>query len=176
MHAGSVRDARGCTPDLYRHVMGCFPTGVTVMTVRTPDGLKAGVTANSFNTVSLEPPLILWSVALKAPSLSAFRSAGHFAVNVLADHQHTVALHFARPHKDKFAGIPLVEGLTGAPLIAGALAHIECRVAERYAGGDHEIMLGEVMTLRRDEGEPLVFRSGKFCRLAPHEVHVRTWD
>jgi flavin reductase (DIM6/NTAB) family NADH-FMN oxidoreductase RutF len=152
MHGGSVPAAPGCTPDLFRHVTGCFPTGVTVMTVRTPDGLKAGVTANSFNTVSLEPPLILWSVALKAPSLSAFRSAGHFAVNVLADHQDAVARHFARPHKDKFAGIP----------------HIECRVAERYAGGDHEIMLGEVMALRRDEGEPLVFRSGKFCRLAPH--------
>ena len=140
-----------CTPDLYRRVMGCFPTGVAVMTVRGPDGSTAGVTASSFNTVSMEPPMILWSLALRAPSLGAFRSATHFAVNVLADHQDELALQFARPARDKFEGVGLIEGATGAPLIAGAPAHIECRVAERYAGGDHEIILGEVVALGRDK-------------------------
>ncbi|MGA0539766.1 flavin reductase family protein [Neotabrizicola sp. VNH66] len=158
----------GCTPELYRQVMGCFPTGVTVMTVSLPDGSRAGVTASSFNTVSMDPPLILWSLALKAPSLAAFRAADHFAVNVLAEAQHGLALQFARPSEDKFAGVGLVAGVTGAPLIAGALAHIECRITQRYAGGDHEIMLGEVIALSRDEGEPLVFRGGRFHRLTPH--------
>lgn len=160
--------APGCTPELYRQVMGCFPTGVTVMTMAQPDGTRVGVTASSFNTVSLDPPLILWSLALKAPSLTAFRAADHFAVNVLAEAQHALALQFARPSEDKFAGVDLVSGVTGAPLIAGALAHIECRVVQRYAGGDHEIMLGEVVALSRDEGEPLVFRGGRFHRLTPH--------
>lgn len=158
----------GLTPELYRSVMGCFPTGVTVVTVRGADGAKVGVTASSFNTVSMDPPLILWSLSLRAPSLASFRAAEHFAVNVLADGQDALAQQFARPAEDKFAGIATLTGLTGAPLIEGALAHIECRVAERYAGGDHEIMLGEVVALSQGAGEPLVFRGGRFCRIAPH--------
>lgn len=154
-----------CTPELYRNVMGCFPTGVTVMTAALPDGTRVGVTASSFNTVSMDPPLILWSLALKAPSLAAFREARHFGVNVLAADQDGIALQFARPATDKFADITTTEGVTGTPLILGALAHIECRIAHRYPGGDHEIMLGEVVALRRDEGEPLVFRGGRFCRI-----------
>ncbi|MBS3979430.1 MAG: flavin reductase family protein [Rhodobacteraceae bacterium] len=158
----------GCTPELYRSVMGCFPTGVTVITVSAAGGARVGVTASSFNTVSMDPPLILWSLSLRAPSLTTFRSVPHFAVNVLAEGQDALARHFARPSEDKFAGIATRPGLTGAPLIEGALAHIECRVAQRYAGGDHEIMLGEVVALSQGEGEPLVFRGGRFCRLAPH--------
>lgn len=160
--------APGYSHDLFRTVMGCFPTGVTVVTVLGAEGARVGVTASSFNTVSLDPPLVLWSLSLKAPSLAFFREAGHFAVNVLADGQDSVALQFARPAEDKFSGIATRTGLTGAPLIEGALAHIECRVAERFAGGDHEIMLGEVVALSRGEGEPLVFRGGRFCRIAPH--------
>jgi flavin reductase (DIM6/NTAB) family NADH-FMN oxidoreductase RutF len=158
----------GCSPETYRSVMGCFPTGVTVVTALGPDGGRVGVTASSFNTVSLDPPLILWSLSLRAPSLPAFRATGHFAVNVLADGQDALAQQFARAAEDKFAGITTLTGLTGAPLIEGALAHVECRVAERYAGGDHEIMLGEVVALSRGVGEPLVFRGGRFCRIAPH--------
>lgn len=154
-----------CTPDLYRKVMGCFPTGVTVMTTGADSSTRVGVTASSFNTVSMEPPLVLWSLALKAPSLSAFRALDYFAVNVLAADQRQVALQFARPAEDKFAGVAFERGITGAPLIEGALAHIECRVAARYEGGDHEIMLGEVVGLRRQTGEPLVFQGGGFCKL-----------
>lgn len=164
----SFPPAAPCTPELYRQVMGCFPTGVTIMTVALPDGQRVGVTASSFNTVSLDPPLILWSLSLRAPSLAAFRAADHFAVNVLADGQDALARQFARPAADKFAGIASHPGLTGAPLIEGALAHIECRVSARHAGGDHEIILGEVVGLSHGEGEPLVFRGGRFCRIAPH--------
>lgn len=159
-------DLRPCDPALYRDVMGAFATGVTVMTLGRNDGFRLGVTASSFNTVSLDPPLILWSLALKAPSLSHFRRDDLFAVNVLSAAQRDVALQFARPSDDKFAGIPMVDGLHGLPLIAGALAHVECRTVARYPGGDHEIMLAEVLTLRRGEGEPLVFQRGAFHALA----------
>jgi flavin reductase (DIM6/NTAB) family NADH-FMN oxidoreductase RutF len=156
---------RPCDPALYRAVMGAFPTGVTVMTAGS-DATRCGVTASSFNTVSLDPPLILWSLGLKAPSLSIFRSEAHFAVNVLSDAQKDMALHFARPSADKFAGVDTFTGLTGAPLIRGALAHIECRVWARHPGGDHEIMLGEIVALRRGDGTPLVFAGGAFHGLA----------
>lgn len=158
--------AGGCTPESYRKVMGCFPTGVTVMTLDDGYGTRVGVTASSFNTVSMDPPLILWSLALKAPSLAAFRRVSHFAVNVLGCEQEELALRFARPAEDKFAGVDTASGITGAPLIKNALAHIECRIAARHQGGDHEIMLGEVISLRRRQGEPLVFRRGEFCRIA----------
>jgi len=154
-------------PSLYRDVMGAFPTGVTVMTLAGEGGVRLGVTASSFNTVSLDPPLILWSLALKAPSLQSFRATDHFAVNILADDQRHIALQFARPADDKFAGVATETGATGAPLIIGALAHVECRTVARYPGGDHEIMLAEVVTLRRREGAPLVFQRGAFHGLIP---------
>ncbi len=163
-------ELRPCDPALYRAVMGSFPTGVTVMTAGG-DGPRCGVTASSFNTVSLDPPLILWSLGLKAPSLTTFREAGHFAVNVLAAGQKDIALQFARPAADKFAGVDTFTGVTGAPLIRGALAHIECRIWSRYPGGDHEIMLGEVVTLRRGDGAPLVFSGGAFHGLTTLAAH-----
>lgn len=152
---------RPCDPAIYRSVMGAFPTGVTVMTAAVGES-RCGVTASSFNTVSLDPPLILWSLGLRAPSLGAFRAAGCFAVNVLSETQRDVALQFARPAADKFTGLDTFTGVTGAPLIRGALAHIECRVWARHPGGDHEIMLGEVVALGRSEGRPLVFAGGAF--------------
>jgi flavin reductase (DIM6/NTAB) family NADH-FMN oxidoreductase RutF len=146
--------------------MGSFATGVTVMTLGRADGFRLGVTASSFNTVSLDPPLVLWSLALRAPSLAEFRRSDLFAVNVLSEAQKELALQFARPSEDKFAGIEVAEGAYGLPLIAGALAHIECRTVARYPGGDHEIMLAEVLTLRRADDRPLVFQRGGFHSLA----------
>lgn len=147
----------------YRSVLGRFATGVTVMTVAAPDGRRAGVTANSFNTVSMEPPLILWSLALKAPSLPLFRDSTHFAVNILASDQRDIALRFARPSEDKFHGVAVDAGTCGPPLIRGAIAHIECRTAYRYPGGDHEIIVGEILRMDGFDGLPLVFHSGRFC-------------
>jgi len=162
-HAADTPNLPGCDPALYRAVMGCFPTGVTVMTLQDDDLGPIGVTASSFNTVSLAPPLILWSLALSAHSLAAFRANDHFAVNILAAGQAGLASRFARAGADKFDGVETLPGVSGAPLIAGALAHVECRVAARYPGGDHEIILGEVLALRRADGEPLVFSAGRFC-------------
>lgn len=151
-------------PAAYRAVMGAFPTGVTVMTAGH-EGTRVGCTASSFNTVSLDPPLILWSLALRAPSLEIFRAANHFAVNILSATQKDMALHFARGASDKFAGVETFAGETGAPLLSGALAHIECRIWSRTPTGDHEIIVGEVLGLRRCEGAPLVFSAGCFHAL-----------
>lgn len=154
-------------PLLYRSVMGAFPTGVAIITTARDDGYRCGVTVSSFNTVSIEPPLILWSLSLRAPSYEVFRDANHFSVNILAADQAEVALQFARPADDKFSGIELAPDTTVAPLIRNALAHIECRLANRFPGGDHEIMLGEVLKLRQREGQPLVFQRGAFRTLQP---------
>ncbi|WAJ26394.1 flavin reductase family protein [Antarcticirhabdus aurantiaca] len=152
-------------PRTYRSVLGRFVTGVTVMTVGGAGLGRAGVTANSFNTVSLDPPLILWSLALKAPSLSLFRAHEHFGVSILAAHQRETALAFARPSPDKFAGVAIKHGETGVPLVSGAMAHLECRVAHRYPGGDHEIIVGEVLRLTGGDHQPLVFHGGRFCNV-----------
>ncbi len=158
----SPSGASQVTPQRFRDVLGAFATGVTIMTARGPDGARVGCTASSFNTVSLEPPLVLWSLGLRAASLSAFRATDHFGVSILAEDQRDLALHFARPAEDKFAGIAIREGAHGVPLISGALAHLECRIVARYAGGDHEIMLGEVLDLERRDGAPLVYHRGGF--------------
>ena len=173
MHAvsKSFRDPRedealpSIDPAEYRAVLGRFATGVTIMTARAPGGLQVGVTANSFNTVSLDPPLILWSLALRAPSLSVFRNQDHFAVNILAHDQRDLALRFARPSDDKFAGVDFRPGIGGAPLLEGAMAHIECQVAHRYPGGDHEIIVGHVLRMEGSDRQPLVFHCGKFCEV-----------
>lgn len=156
--------------EAYRSVLGRFVTGVTVMTVAGEDGTRAGVTANSFNTVSMDPPLILWSLALTAPSLTLFRENEHFAVNILAADQRDVALRFARPADDKFQGLATQAGATGAPLIEGALAHLECRVAHRYPGGDHEIIVGEIVRMTGSDMQPLVFHGGRFCNVMSDEL------
>ena len=150
-------------PAEYRRVLGRFATGVTIMTARAPGGIQVGVTANSFNTVSLDPPLILWSLALRAPSLPVFRSQEHFAVNILAADQRDLALRFARPSDDKFAGVPVRSGIGGVPLIEGAMAHVECQVAHLYPGGDHEIIVGRVLRMEGSDLPPLIFHCGKFC-------------
>ena len=165
----SVRDLRDPSlppvidPADYRAVLGRFVTGVTIMTAVAPDGGRIGVTANSFNTVSLNPPLILWSLALRAPSLSVFRSQDYFAVNILAREQRHLALQFARPAEDKFANVETREGIGGVPLLVGAIAHLECKVEHRYPGGDHEIIVGRVLRMDSFEFSPLVFHGGNFC-------------
>jgi flavin reductase (DIM6/NTAB) family NADH-FMN oxidoreductase RutF len=149
-------------PSTFRSVLGRFVTGVTVITTRAPDGRRAGVTVSSFNTLSLDPPLILFSLALKAPSLSVFRAADRFAVNILAEGQEHIARQFARPADDKFEGIEVEDGVDEVPLIAGALAHLECDVTDRYPGGDHEIVLGRLHRTSASERAPLVYHRGQF--------------
>lgn len=153
----------------FRVALGTFGTGVTVITARAPDGRRVGLTANSFSAVSLNPPLVLWSLSLHSPNLAVFQDASHFAVNVLGANQKDLALRFARPASDKFAGIAVEEGRGGAPLLLQALARFQCRNTFRYYGGDHIVFLGAVERYDHRPGEPLIFCRSTFGTFAPGE-------
>ncbi len=160
-------EGRAVDPLLLRRAMGRFATGVTVVTTRRDDGRLEGLTANSFSTVSLDPPLVLWSVARRARSFAAFSAARHFAVNVLAVEQLSLCRHFAAPHADKFAGIAIDAGLGGCPLLPDALAHFECVRETAVEGGDHVILVGRVLAASFRDGDPLVFAGGTYHQIAP---------
>lgn len=145
--------------------MARFATGVAVVTTRDTAGRPVGVTINSLSSVSLEPPLLLWSLALKAPSLESFRQSGMFAVNILPRSQDDLCRQFATPAPDKFRGVRYTTDSNGLPLLDGVLAQIVCRTWARYPGGDHEIIVGHVESIRLAEGEPLVFFRGRFASL-----------
>lgn len=145
----------------FRKALGSFVTGVTVMTARHGQEI-AGITVNSFNSLSLDPPLVLWSLALAAPSIRIFRTADVFAVNILSDGQHDLARQFARPAENKFAGVSYDDGLHGVPLIEDAASHIECRVEQRHSGGDHELMIGRVLRVTSHDRPPLAYLRGDF--------------
>jgi len=148
-----------------RKTLGCFPTGVVVAATLGDNDKPVGLTINSFSSVSLDPPLILCSIALNAPSLSAFREHPAFTINVLSEEQKSVCTQFAKPSEDKFKGIDWYPGFGGAPVISGALAVIQCKTYRRYEGGDHEIILGEVMKIEFTEQQPLVYHRGEFAEL-----------
>lgn len=155
----------------FRRALGQFATGVTVVTARASDGRKIGVTVNSFSSVSLNPPLILWSLARQAPSFSDFTNCTHFAVNVLEVKQHHLSRQFSTPLPDKFAGVDFAEGKAGVPIVSGAIAQFVCRKVKLYDGGDHVILLGEVEEYKYNDGEPLVFHSGRY-RIATHHPDI----
>lgn len=150
-----------------RQALGRYATGVTVIATRTPEGKLEGLTANSFAAVSLDPPLVLWSLRRGAPSLPAFQRTGTFSVNVLAADQGVLARQFAEPSRDKFARVAYAPGRDGCPLIEGCLAWLECRIASTTDGGDHLIFIGRVLRASHRQGEPLIFSAGRYCRGAP---------
>jgi 3-hydroxy-9,10-secoandrosta-1,3,5(10)-triene-9,17-dione monooxygenase reductase component len=147
----------------FRNALGAFTTGVTVVTTCDGDGRDVGLTVNSFNSVSLEPPLVLWSLARNAASLPAFVEAEHFAVHILAADQEPLSNRFAQRGADKFAGIELARGEGGVPLLPGCAARFRCRTAYRHEGGDHEIFVGEVLGFEAFERAPLVFHKGGYA-------------
>ncbi len=154
----------------FRSALGKFATGVTVVTAR--DGEEDhGVTASSFNSVSMDPPLILWSIDKGAYSLDVYRHAEHFVVNVLGNEQVDISNRFARRGEDKFAGIATAPGLGGVARVTGAAAHFECRTWNVYEGGDHLIIVGEVLRYAyRNEGSALVFHNGRYAVPEPHPL------
>jgi flavin reductase (DIM6/NTAB) family NADH-FMN oxidoreductase RutF len=156
------------SPREFRAALGMFATGVTIVTTRTADGMPIGLTANSFNSVSLEPPLVLWSLSQAAASLATFRTGSHYAINVLAADQKSLAERFAAKGADRWSGVESVPGTGGAPLIAGAAATFECFNRSRYDEGDHVIFVGEVerCTCRAD-ALPLLFHGGRFYTELP---------
>ena len=140
-----------------------FATGVTIVTARTPAGALIGLTANSFNSLSLNPPLVLWSLSQAAGSMPALSTGSHYAINVLAADQKALAERFAGRRADRWAGVAYTEGASGAPLISGAAASFECFNRSRYEEGDHVIFVGEVERCSHRPGAaPLLFHGGKF--------------
>lgn len=152
-------------PANLREVLGHFATGVTVVTTLGEAGAPVGLTANSFASVSLDPPLVVWSLNLNAPSLGAFRSHPAFAINIMCAASKDLALGFARPSKDKFARVDWAPGLDGVPVLAEAAAVIQCRTEARIPGGDHEIYIGRVLDFHQTDKPPLLFHKGRFATL-----------
>jgi len=147
----------------FRASLGMFATGVTIVTARTAEGELVGLTANSFNSVSLTPPLVLWSLSRNAGSMAAFSNGRHYAINVLAADQQALALRFASRGTDRWADVAFTEGVSGAPLLAGAAATFECFNRSQYTEGDHVIFVGEVeRCAHRADASPLLYHGGKF--------------
>ena len=146
----------------FRNALGRFVTGVTVITTRTAEGKLEGLTANSFSAVSLDPPLVLWSLRMSSTLMTTFQGAGHFAVNVLGAWQAALSDHFAKRAPDKFQDVVHAPGLGGCPLLFGALATFECVKEANVTSGDHVVFFGRVERATYREGEPLIFSAGRY--------------
>ncbi|MFK7964713.1 MAG: flavin reductase family protein [Burkholderiaceae bacterium] len=163
-------DARQDAPidtKAFRTAMGCYATGVTVVTTLNSDGHPVGLTVNSFNSVSLEPALVLWSLSRTSDSLSVFNENNTFAVNVLSADQLALCQRFASKMDDRFHGVDWTPGLNGVPVLSGSVASFECKTVQRIPGGDHEIMLGQVHRVASSDLPALVYRQGSFGQLTP---------
>ena len=147
----------------FRKALSTFTTGVTIITAVAPDGTPVGVTANSFNSVSLDPPLVLWSLAKSSRSLSAFDASPWWAVHILSADQDALSNRFAKSGEHKFVDLPVETGAGGIPLLAGCAARLQCKTSFKYEGGDHIIFVGEVVGLDRSDVPPLVFHGGKYA-------------
>ncbi|NML42430.1 flavin reductase family protein [Ramlibacter sp. G-1-2-2] len=151
------------SPLEFRAALGMFATGVTIVTARSADGALIGLTANSFNSVSLAPPLVLWSLARAAASMAVFSAGSHYAINILAADQKTLAERFASRVADRWSGVGFDAGAGGAPLLHGAAATFECFNRSRYEEGDHVIFVGEVERCTHRHGaSPLLFHGGRY--------------
>src|SRR5580692_1464003 len=157
-------DNAAIDPRDFRNALGSFATGVTIITAVTAEGKPYGVTCNSFASVSLNPPLVLWSLGMFSQGLSTFQNASHFAVNVLGVSQQALASKFAKSSGEKFAGVEWTPGLGNAPILADSVATFQCRAASRYYGGDHIIFLGAVEAYSYNRREPLLFARGGYGR------------
>jgi 3-hydroxy-9,10-secoandrosta-1,3,5(10)-triene-9,17-dione monooxygenase reductase component len=149
--------------DAFRRALGAFATGVTIVTTVDADGGFVGLTANSFNSVSLDPPMVLWSLARNSRALGAFESASAFAIHVLAADQQALSVRFATRGVDKFAGLTIEHGVDGVPLLEGCSARFQCLTVYRYEGGDHVIFVGEVVKFDHSSRAPLVFQHGRYA-------------
>lgn len=155
------------TQRAFRNALGSFATGVTIATTKDGDGNPVGVTASSFNSVSLDPPLVLWSLAKSSLSRAAFCDSGHFAVHILAASQEELSNRFARSGEDKFADVAWSEGELGSPVFEEHAALFQCKTRHEYDGGDHIILVGEVVDFEAREVAPLLFHGGSYAERRP---------
>jgi flavin reductase (DIM6/NTAB) family NADH-FMN oxidoreductase RutF len=159
----------------FRDALGMFATGVTIVTARAADGQLVGLTANSFNSVSIQPPLVLWSLAHTASSMAVFSQVSHYAIHVLAVEQRSLAERFAQRGVDRFAGVSYQSGQFGAPILEGAAAVFECSNRSQYVEGDHTIFVGQVEHCSRSsQASPLVYHGGQFYTEHPLGAIDRT--
>jgi 3-hydroxy-9,10-secoandrosta-1,3,5(10)-triene-9,17-dione monooxygenase reductase component len=163
MQFGSNLDLRE-----FRNALGMFATGVTIITTRGPEGEAVGITANSFSSVSLDPPMILWSLANASRSFPAFDATRFWAVHILSADQEVLSRRFAKSGEDKFTGIDLQAGVGNLPLLTGCAARLQCRTASKFEAGDHLVFIGEVVAFDQCNLPPLIFQAGSYARLAPN--------
>jgi len=159
--------AQAAAPDFsapqFRQALGQFATGVTIVTARTPDGQLAGLTVSSFNSVSLQPPLVLWSLNKVSGAMAVLSEASHYAIHVLAADQQALAERFAGPREQRWPGQPWQPAACGAPLLPGCVAVFECFNRSQYDEGDHVIFVGQVERCRSQAGlSPLLYHGGRF--------------
>lgn len=145
-----------------RNALGRFTTGVTIATCRDPDGRAIGLTANSFNSLSLDPPLVLWSLRCASPALASFRTASHFAINVLSEGQVHLSRRFASSVPDRFAEGQWADGAGGAPVLTGCTAVFECALHSEQVIGDHVLFIGRVERMHESASPPLLFQAGHY--------------
>ncbi|WP_040796005.1 flavin reductase family protein [Nocardia higoensis] len=165
-----AQDARA-----FRRALGQFGTGISVIATSSEDGM-VGMAANSFSAVSLDPPLVLWSIRKESRSAPAFLGNGHFSVNILADHQMELSALFGKSQPGQFDQVDWTPGRHGDPLLDGAIAHFECVTESVLDGGDHHIMLGRVERFARYQGSPLLFTQGQYSVSQSHPDLALTAD
>jgi len=155
-------------PKTFRRALGNFATGVTIITTRAADGTNVGVTVSSFNSLSINPPLVLWSGIKETPSCKVFEAATHFAVNILASDQMEMSNHFARQQEDKFDGVEWQEGIGGAPVFPDCAGRFQCETWDKFDGGDHWIFVGRVLAFDDFGRSPLCFHQGSYSMVFSH--------
>jgi flavin reductase (DIM6/NTAB) family NADH-FMN oxidoreductase RutF len=158
-------DTAGFDTDYFRAALSQFATGITIVITRSPEGNLHGLTVNSFNSVSLEPPLVLWSLSTRARCMVAFSAASHYIINVLAANQLDLALRFSQDVADRFEDLDYAASPAGLPILPGVAAWFECRNRSRYLEGDHVIFVGEVERCHVNPTQPLGFYGGKFIAI-----------
>ncbi|HLO77340.1 MAG TPA: flavin reductase family protein [Magnetospirillum sp.] len=153
----------------FRKALGCFASGVTVITTQHPETeAPVGVTVSAFSSLSLEPPLVLFCLGNKTSSMEAYKKSGHFAVNILSESQRDLSIRFASRSEDKWAGVKWERGLAGVPLLNGCLTSLECQLVNVMDGGDHQVFIGEVKNLTHQEGgSPLIYFRGAYLDFGP---------
>ena len=159
-----MADRREIEANEFRRALSCFATGVTVVTTLDEKGENVGITVSSFNSVSLEPPLILWSVGVDSMGYDVFTSAKYFAVHVLALDQQELCDRFAQSGNNKFAALDCGEGIHGVPILPEFAACLECSTEHVYPGGDHKIIVGRVHRCEDRESDPLIIHRSRFLR------------
>ena len=172
MSGGEAASDRGPDTAALRRALGCFVTGVTVVTARGPGGVPHGFTASSFTSVSLDPPLVLVCVGHEVEGLDVYRRCSEFAVNVLGDSQRALSDRFATERPDRFAGVRWREGSRGVPILEGCIASLECASWRRIEAGDHMILVGRVLRCEDSDDRPLAYWRGSYRRLPPERVSV----